>query len=228
MKLTKADIEKLANDIIDFLDVTEMLEDVSIFYNNRKINFRSSWDRKTGTLCLDKSETEDVSPFEYFEYANPDHILSMTFEGPFYEAINYSGYKMEQFSALLKQYGLYYELGNAWNLSLFPINDDMEIEFTPYKRKPDPEHIWYGCDHAPEALKTVMEVWFELSKAKGDIGSCVIGAGFNLSYNEKEYFMSSCSPWQGSLSWESNVDVVKKLLKEIGATDIHYDYGCMD
>lgn len=50
----------------------------------------------------------------------------MSFEGPFYEVLNgyagdYGWVVEEKFSDLLKKYGVYYELGNAWNLSLYQI-----------------------------------------------------------------------------------------------------------
>lgn len=46
----------------------------------------------------------------------------MSFEGPFYHAMNYDGGAiLEKFDDLLHEYGLYYELGDAWNLSLYKI-----------------------------------------------------------------------------------------------------------
>ena len=51
----------------------------------------------------------------------------MTFEGPLYEALNYGGYDEnpwqteEELTAIFRKYGLYYELGNAWNLTAVPL-----------------------------------------------------------------------------------------------------------
>lgn len=66
----------------------------------------------------------DVS--RYFEYYNKDHFLSMFFEGPIYDILNFYGpsmnycQKMEQeFGDILAKYGYWYELGNQWNLSLY-------------------------------------------------------------------------------------------------------------
>lgn len=69
---------------------------------------------ETNTITI-----EDIDPRRYFEYA--DGCLSMSFEGAFYSIMNNdSSYKLEEeFSAILLKYGLYYELGNAWNLSCF-------------------------------------------------------------------------------------------------------------
>ena len=64
---------------------------------------------------------EDADPKRVTEYAD---ILTMTFEGSFYDVVNpyYPSdcRKEEKFMELLEKYGLYYELGNSWNLSLFP------------------------------------------------------------------------------------------------------------
>ena len=68
----------------------------------------------------------------------------------------------------------------------------------------------------------------ELSKKTGDIGSCVIGAGFLFTYKETYYFMGSCSPYQSCISWETHIDTIKELLVQIGATDISYKDGLMD
>ena len=63
----------------------------------------------------------DMDPGDYFEYVNPEHILSMSFEGPIYHMFNYGEYKpvLKKFNELLEKYGLYYELGNAWNLTCY-------------------------------------------------------------------------------------------------------------
>ena len=73
-----------------------------------------------------------------------------------------------------------------------------------------------------------MEIWYSLSATVGDKGACVLGAGFQFTYNEKLYFLSSCSPFQGSLSWEKYKDIIQTILELIGATNITYDYGRMD
>ena len=77
-------------------------------------------------------------------------------------------------------------------------------------------------------IKAVAEFWFNLSKAYGDKGSCVLGAGFKFVYNNKKYKLTACSPYQGSLSWEHSKDLIRKCLEHIGCTDIHYHWGNMD
>lgn len=72
----------------------------------------------------DLYEYEDKDPCDYFEYANPD-TLSMSFEGSLNHVLN--GYTRgwvkleEQFGKLFEKYGLYYEMGHAWNLSAYEI-----------------------------------------------------------------------------------------------------------
>lgn len=67
---------------------------------------------------------ENVNPKDYFEYVG-ENILCMSFEGPLYELLNcyvplsYYNSVEGEFRGILQKYGLYYELGNAWNLSTF-------------------------------------------------------------------------------------------------------------
>ena len=80
----------------------------------------------------------------------------------------------------------------------------------------------------PHELAVIMKKWYEMSRKVGDKGSCVIGAGFIFTWNGNEYFMSACSPYQGSISWETNKEDVRKMLEDVGATHICYDWGRMD
>ena len=232
MKLSKIKIEELVKEIENFLREHELLADVCIYFNNKRHLWHNKYDEKWNFLGFGCDVEEDISPLDYFEYVNVRHILSMSFEGDFYHVMN--GYTKREFDlqdkflTLLNKYGLYYELGNAWNLSCYPTNDDMEIEYTLYEKNPEPEHIWLEKDGVPMELKSIMRTWYELSKDTGDIGSCVIGAGFKFNYKGKPYFMSACSPWQGSISWEKHKEIINELLKNIGATEIYYDYGRMD
>ena len=80
----------------------------------------------------------------------------------------------------------------------------------------------------PTEMRSIMEKWYMLSNAVGDKGRCVIGAGFDFTWNGIDYHMCACSPYQGSISWETNKDDVKKMLEGIGATNIIYKWGMMD
>ena len=153
----------------------------------------------------------------------------MSFEGALYDVLNYRGSVLEeQFEDIFEKYGLYTERGNSWNLSAYLINDDTEVEYTYYDRPKKTIYLYYGRYVASSELAKIMDIWYDLSKKEGNKGSCVLGAGFNFEWQDEKYFMHACSPWQGSISWEAHKDVIHKMLEDIGATNIRYDWGNMD
>lgn len=223
MIITKKMIEDIANEIWTELEKRGENTDVCIYYNNKRIH-----DKGSKIVIVEN----DINPLDYFDYAATKHVLSMSFEGPLYEDINY-GDGAPWLSKILDKYGLYYELGNAWNLSVYPdeYDDYKNIAFTDYSEdskteKPISLSI-STCDNIPE-LQNIMIAWWRLSKMTGDIGSCVIGAGYNFAYKDQKYFMPAQSPYQGSISWETHKDIVKEMLANIGAENITYDNGIMD
>ena len=218
MKLTKAHIEVMAQEIMDYLLKKGLDMDVYIYYNNKRIHNSS----------LGLVVEEGLSPLDYFEYVNHDHILSMSFEGALYDSMNYSGRGIDGFEKIFEKYGLYYELGNAWNLSAYPINDTMEIECTKYKKPKKTIYLNPTSFSSPSELGAIMDIWYTLSKEVGDKGSCVLGAGFEFEWKDDKYFMPACSPYQGSISWETHKDAIQKMLENLGATSIRYDWGRMD
>lgn len=226
-KITKTDIERLANEIIAFLEANDIASDVSIYYNGNVVRSKTEY-KGDGEYSYTWVKTENVDPHKYFEYAAYDHILSMSFEGGLYDVLNYSGgRKMDKFMEILEKYGLYYELGNAWNLTCCLI-DDAEVEYTYYERPKEMIRLYRGDFSTPSELQNIMDIWYDLSKNEGDKGSCVLGAGFKFKWNGEEYFMSAQSPWQGSISWEAHKDVIHKMLEDVGATEIYYNWGRMD
>lgn len=122
VKLTPGRIEELAYEIKEFLIKHEMWIDVRIYFNGKAL----STDDGSGNYAYNDPKInyviEDVKPTDYFKYVG-ENILCMTFEGPFYELLNgyvpYSYYdKVEgEFRKILSKYGLYYELGDTWNLA---------------------------------------------------------------------------------------------------------------
>jgi hypothetical protein len=117
-------IEKLAFEIRDFLLKHELWQDVRIYFNGKAL----STDDGNGHYAYNDPDTvfvlENKDPRRYFNYVGD--YLSMSFEGPFYEVLNYYAPASycdkinNEFLGILGKYGLYYELGNAWNLSLYP------------------------------------------------------------------------------------------------------------
>ena len=72
---------------------------------------------------IDNVYEEKAEPKDYFDYVAEPNILSMSFEGAFYDVLNgtsKTAYNLQQkFQDILQKYGLYYELGNAWNLTCY-------------------------------------------------------------------------------------------------------------
>ena len=230
-KLTKKNIESLANDIVKFLKKYEINTDTTIYFNDKSISFDSHGKMSTGIK----------NPTDYFDYVPENHILSMSFEGGLYDIVNgYDSYtfKLEdEFSSIFNKYGVYYELGNAWNLSVFNSSyDDDDIEYTyPYRKEESyytkqrkKIRLYNKYDTDNKELQDIMEYWYKKSKEYGDKGSCVLDAGFDFILDGQAYFMSAQSPYQGSLSWESSVDEIERMLQNIGAINVYYDYGNMD
>ena len=65
----------------------------------------------------------DINARDYCEYANEDTI-TCTFEGQVYECLNYGidNYRlMNKLNDMLQEYGYYYEMGHAWNFSLYEV-----------------------------------------------------------------------------------------------------------
>lgn len=117
-KVQSSNNEKTANAILKFINSKKLYGDIRIYFNEKAFEVDYQGNVKT---------IENINPKDYFEYANPETV-AMSFEGEFYNVINglvyYNGgyWKLyEQFNNLIKKYGYYFELGNAWNLSLYKI-----------------------------------------------------------------------------------------------------------
>ena len=104
---------KMANEIVEFLQINNLGGDLRIYFNDMAY----SVDYKGSVEVI-----YDIKASDYFDYANNDTI-SMSFEGDFYSVMNgYGKYNwdiQEEFSKILDKYGYYHELGNAWNLALY-------------------------------------------------------------------------------------------------------------
>ena len=74
MKLTKETIETLVNEIIEYLEKNDMLQDVCIYFNNKRICFGSQWNKEKQIFLPFKKVEENVNPFHYFKYALRWHI----------------------------------------------------------------------------------------------------------------------------------------------------------
>lgn len=226
MKLTKIKIEELVKDIETFLMKHELLGDVCIYFNNKRRRWR--WDYKNMEYIV--REEDDVDPHDYFEYAAYEHILSMSFEGELYSVLNgyTDGTLEDKFLDLFNSYGLYYELGHAWNLTCYPDDDDMEIEYTLYEEPMKTVIIYSHSKDVPSVLMDIKHKWDKLSATTQYLGgSCTIGDGFEFTYQNIPYKMVTPN-FQGSCIYEHWIDDIKEMLMKAGATGVYYNYGHLD
>jgi len=117
--MTEKEIASLRDDIIAWLtdnDRAYLAEDTRIYALGH------AWDFNGGKF----SDTGEENPRDYFDYApkESDHILSMSFDGSLYELLNcieMNDSRYDEFNELFKKHGVYFELGNAWNLTCYEI-----------------------------------------------------------------------------------------------------------
>ena len=107
---------EIARKIEAWMKKNELHTDSRIYFNG------NAWDYNSRG---EKSIVEDVKATDFFQYGNNDTI-SMSFEGGMYRVMNYfwerpnTNKLHNEFMDLIGGYGYYFELGNAWNLSLYP------------------------------------------------------------------------------------------------------------
>jgi hypothetical protein len=121
----KTKAERCAFEIINFLIRHHLWQDTSVYVNGKRYGcydgehyrYDNTWD------CVFRED--NMNPKDYVEYTSD--FLTMTFEGPFYDIVNYN-YSVKycdrllgEFNDILKKYNKYYELGYAWSLSLHNI-----------------------------------------------------------------------------------------------------------
>lgn len=118
-KLTEEQIENLAKEIREFLLEHGLWQDVDIYFNGKRF---TQHDPVTGKYYYNDREhliEAADQPERHFEYVNPEHILSMSFEGPVCEMLYYGILPSvrREFDKIFERYGLYYEFGHHWNFS---------------------------------------------------------------------------------------------------------------
>lgn len=122
--LTKKQREELATEIFNWLNKHEMWVDTQIYFNG-KCWSTSDKDGKQFSYNEGKYFEYEAEPKHYFEYVREPNILSMSFEGELYDVLNGYTYgwarREEEFRKIFEKYGVYFELGNAWNLSCYEI-----------------------------------------------------------------------------------------------------------
>lgn len=123
-KITRKRREALACDLVDYLTRHDLFDPLTVIYVNGGAIYAEPRDG-----CMQKATPKRNSPYWFrpecacpCEYRNPD-TLTMTFEGPLYHMLNDTGDSLTtaELNALFARYGLYYERGHAWSLSLYEI-----------------------------------------------------------------------------------------------------------
>ena len=115
---TKRNLE-VAKAIEKFGEEHGLLGDTCIYFNGIRWNYSTCHGSKR------KIEKEHKAS-DYFEYAD-DKSVCMSFEGGFYDALNHNyGFEIDNaFTKMLKEkFNAYFELGNAWNLTVVFEEDD--------------------------------------------------------------------------------------------------------
>ena len=120
-------MEELAMKIIDYLSKKKLFDTVWIYANDK----RFCSDEPLGSHPFAKKETakgtvyfeqKNISVKEYLSDADRN-TLSIAFEGPLYNVINYHDFeflsKMAKKLKIEEKFGLHFELGDAWNATLY-------------------------------------------------------------------------------------------------------------
>lgn len=113
--------EQLATEVFNWLVDNEMWVDTAIYFNGK---CWSTSNQGCTEFCYNQRKyfEYEADPRNHFEYVREPNILSMSFEGDLYDVLNDGWGKLEEeFRNIFEKYGLYFELGNAWNLSCYEI-----------------------------------------------------------------------------------------------------------
>ena len=192
--LSKRKISWLAHKIIKVLEDECLASDLSVYFNNKVIRVSLKFDKEWNPIWKERSY-RNIDPHDYFEYAAYDHIISISTEGGLYDSLNYdSGEFPEELEKLFRDHGIYWERGNAWNLTFFPATDnDSHIAYTRYHKPKEPIYIWYTMpeEDCPVELMHIMNEWYNLSYRTGDKGCCVLGAMEYLNYINSNFSLFS-------------------------------------
>lgn len=116
--------ERFAMKIIEWLAERELWDEVAIYVNGKRYS-ADNYDKTKNPKRLQTPKKGvtyyaiDVpNPTVIVKYANPD-LITMTFEGPLYHALNAAGKTEQAFMDLFNKHGLYFEYGYAWSLSAY-------------------------------------------------------------------------------------------------------------
>lgn len=120
-KLTPAKLEKLAIELMEYLQKNEMFEYVYIYVNNKC--YAQSRHNDKGTRHQSKYGhyyiIPDMPVREMLEYCNPETI-TVSFDGALYTAINYGlGTVEADLNKMFKKHNMYFEQGQPSDFALY-------------------------------------------------------------------------------------------------------------
>lgn len=116
--LTKGDIEQMAMEVVGYCHAMGY-KDVFLYYNGKRLD--------VGTMEIE----DNVDPHDFIKYCPYNHTFSMVVDDPEYDLQEDIFYEMG-ITNIFKRYGLYADMCDSWNCSCYPIDDDLEIEYTIY------------------------------------------------------------------------------------------------
>ena len=109
-RLTEERIEKMAVEIRAFLLEHGIWQDTDIYFNGKRFTTRDPETKKYYYNDPEKLFVEDnQNPRDYFEYVADDHMIN---------GYAYGGL-VRRFHKIFEKYGVYYEQGDAWNLTCY-------------------------------------------------------------------------------------------------------------
>lgn len=120
--VTPENMRILAEKLIDYFAKEECWYEMGIYVDNER--WSSNPDKNDEKFVTGKETVyyvqKNVDIKSRLEYSNPETV-SLYFEGPLYETINYNDYnyisKLTQM--FLEKYNLYFEQGDAWSMAAY-------------------------------------------------------------------------------------------------------------
>lgn len=123
--ITPENMQKMAVRLIKLIDSLGMFHMINIYAGGK--HYTSDYNNKNPDMQEVKVESDTIYYVQDtnmdkipVEYNNPK-TLTMTFEGPLYDALNYDSTDktMEKINKIFDEYGLYAEMGYAWSLAAY-------------------------------------------------------------------------------------------------------------
>ena len=123
-KVTPSEMTKLAFKIMEYLAKHDLWDYVIIYANGKRYLTPDYRQSKNAVVKKHKNieyVEESVNVQDYVKYSNPQTI-TIAFENTLYDIINDNIDYVSKFDKLfLDEYGLYFELGESWNMSAYNI-----------------------------------------------------------------------------------------------------------